>query len=419
MIRIERFLEESNIARTFDTCLNPAKEQYTLDLQSLLVCLAHWHLGNSLEICPIIYGSYFMSKVVVFSKSVDFPIFFDEGHLTAAVINMPFLLHMINFWVRRGYYEAFNSVEMEDDVKGWKQPISDVKKGVRGLSRHWKGSYGKRMPRFIAEGFHMIMGVVAYAPNLSKLEQLRTHLAESHRATLQETLELESFDECGIEDIEFHFGKDRTAVAWPKAFEEHLNALPSPSLCAHNRSLALPSRKVKHRPAAKPDEYSQTPVGATEKTSEPDYLTNLSGPSRTRKTIIESSRSTSKTLSPAPCIPSPGIDYLAFGGIVESEPPFLSDDGMTGIIHNLPKQAGIPGFQRISFMKYALNIPSIENEQSVVGPGDHYDHIDDSTYCYQGVVLPGGHIIFGRWWSPIDDAEQLCSGPFMLWAVDK
>ena len=360
-----------------------------------------------------------MSQVVVFSRSVDFPIFFDEGHLMAAVINMPFVLHIVNFWVKRVYYEAFHS-DIGDDVKGWNRPISDANTGVRGLSRHWKGSYGKKMLRTVAEGFHMIICVAACAPNQSRLKKLRSHLAEPNRATARDMLELESFGDIGSEDIEFHFGEDGTAIAWPKAFEEHLNALPSPSLCAHNRLMALPSRSISHRQGAKTGEHSQTPAGAAEMTSEPDYLTSLFAPSPTQKITAMGSRSTSTATSSTRCLPSPVIDYSVFGGVIDpSDSPSPFGDGVTGILHNLPKQSGIPGFQRISFMKYPLDIPFEESGQSVVGSGDGHDFIDDATSCYQGVVLPGGHMILGRWWAPIDDEEQLCSGPFMLWAVDK
>ena len=46
--------------------------------------------------------------------------------------------------------------------------------------------------------------------------------------------------------------------------------------------------------------------------------------------------------------------------------------------------------------------------------------IDGSCWCYDGVVLPGGMIMVGRWWSPIDDSEDMeCVGPFIFWNVEE
>ena len=43
----------------------------------------------------------------------------------------------------------------------------------------------------------------------------------------------------------------------------------------------------------------------------------------------------------------------------------------------------------------------------------------DSLWAYEGVVLPGGMIMVGRWWHPwVEDNEDEYSGPFILWNVD-
>ena len=63
----------------------------------------------------------------------------------------------------------------------------------------------------------------------------------------------------------------------------------------------------------------------------------------------------------------------------------LEDDYMAlGWLNPLPPQAGIPGWQRITFMKHF-------NE-------DLNDPMEDNLWAYEGVVLPGGRIILGRWW---------------------
>ena len=75
----------------------------------------------------------------------------------------------------------------------------------------------------------------------------------------------------------------------------------------------------------------------------------------------------------------------------------------SGWLNPLPPQHGVPGWQRMTMMKY------YEDE--------HGEKDLDALWAYEGVVLPGGQIMLGRWWSPKDD-EVMYSGPFILWCVD-
>lgn len=63
----------------------------------------------------------------------------------------------------------------------------------------------------------------------------------------------------------------------------------------------------------------------------------------------------------------------------------LQDDfHAIGWLNALPDQCGIPGWQRITFMKHFA---------------EDLDDVDsDNLWAYEGVVLPGGRIIVGRWW---------------------
>jgi hypothetical protein len=74
-----------------------------------------------------------------------------------------------------------------------------------------------------------------------------------------------------------------------------------------------------------------------------------------------------------------------------------------GRIHSIPPQAGIPGWQRLVMVKFDADLDD---------PG-----IDD-LWAYEGVVLPGSHMILGRWWFPGDDpladGGSYC-GPFIFW----
>ena len=78
-------------------------------------------------------------------------------------------------------------------------------------------------------------------------------------------------------------------------------------------------------------------------------------------------------------------------------------------------------------MKYfdPLAHPSTMPPQTGSADFDMY-HVDDDAeinagcWAYEGVVLPGGMIMLGRWWSPMDDTGlKKCTGPFIFWNVDE
>lgn len=71
-----------------------------------------------------------------------------------------------------------------------------------------------------------------------------------------------------------------------------------------------------------------------------------------------------------------------------------------GNLHAVAPVEDIPGWQRISFMKWFT------------------DGANDEQLCCEGVVLPGNKIILGRWWILGDDEYKLAVGPFVLWNVE-
>lgn len=80
-----------------------------------------------------------------------------------------------------------------------------------------------------------------------------------------------------------------------------------------------------------------------------------------------------------------------------------------GRIEVLPPQQTIPGFQRISMLKY---LPDHDG---------HYGAGHTQIWAFEGVVLPGSQLMLGRWWSPtrevLPDGGSYC-GPFVFWAVE-
>jgi hypothetical protein len=42
----------------------------------------------------------------------------------------------------------------------------------------------------------------------------------------------------------------------------------------------------------------------------------------------------------------------------------------------------------------------------------------EALWAYEGLMLPGGKIMIGRWWCPTDgNGSGMYSGPFILWNV--
>lgn len=60
----------------------------------------------------------------------------------------------------------------------------------------------------------------------------------------------------------------------------------------------------------------------------------------------------------------------------------------------LPPQHGVPGWRRVVMMKYYRD--------------RHGDVEENSLWAYEGVLLPGGQVMLGRWWC----AEQV-GGPYV------
>jgi hypothetical protein len=75
---------------------------------------------------------------------------------------------------------------------------------------------------------------------------------------------------------------------------------------------------------------------------------------------------------------------------------------LNGYLYAMPPQQGIPGFQRVTMIKYL--------------PKDGQGYDDEGCWVYEGCVLPGSNIILGRWWSPLDIDF---SGPFIYWLVNE
>ena len=147
MVRLDKFITESNILETITTCLESFGRKCNPDLSTLHICLAHWHLTSYKGALHTAVKSFPFSQMVVYSTPSLLSLFFDDGSFPAS-LNINAVLHMIAFWkyymVGSGAFHCiFRELNDEDKPQSWKGPISDKREGVKSLSRKWKGSFGK------------------------------------------------------------------------------------------------------------------------------------------------------------------------------------------------------------------------------------------------------------------------------------
>ncbi|RMZ12380.1 hypothetical protein D0860_02986 [Hortaea werneckii] len=153
-----------------------------------------------------------------------------------------------------------------------------------------------------------------------------------------------------FQDMQLNWLDEADGLAtWPKLFEKHLHSLRRPENKARTRA--------QHRSSPKPDAI--------------------------------------------PDLRPQNFQFLAEGH------DMTEDFCAQGWLNALPAQHGVPGWQRMTMMKYF--------EDPGTGVID-----TDALWAYEGVVLPGGQIMLGRWWCPSDGTrERMYSGPFILWGVDR
>lgn len=295
--------------------------------------------------------------------------------------------------------------------------------------------------------------LTGYLPTLDEVSHLRSiNLDEGRDEYFVDVLDSEE-GAFGTLNLDFSLRGNR--VAWPKAFEDHLHALPPLYLCKMlNPSSNDAQSSQQQQCLPRPTNLVLRSGTRIEKQLESPPLSPVgTAPSN-------QARCTAVQLQPAtpPILPltSPrkGIDFLQFSGTGTD----CSAYNFNGILHPLLPQQGIPGWQRLSMMKYTAPQPTTPSQttssspsspQSTMPPSsspstaspastssslpslsqgtqnvtfgppeDEPDlHVDGETWAYEGIVLPGGAIILGRWWSPLDDEDRRSTGPFIFWNV--
>ena len=279
--------------------------------------------------------------------------------------------------------------------------------------------------------------------------------------------------EDGFQTLELDFSPLANMTPWPKTFESHLRSMPPVALCKKLDQITNAERGkdlsyLDHPP------HHLSALGSSVKCGTPD-----SAEPEPISAELEEAATCSTGLLPQIEAPRRGVHYQQFSGFGTDADRFECN----GILHPLPPQNGIPGWHRITMLKYfpsdlvsdagtpsasSPNHPSSakgddasnDEDTKSSSPASSQSHssqssasstssisppvnwpspaaftpingnyatqmtpddvdIDNSCWAYEGVVLPGGKIMLGRWWSPTQDADEfLCMGPFIFWEVE-
>ena len=372
------------------------------------------------------------SQQAVYSMPAENPLF------TNGTPNMEYILHIANFFrfhiktaEENTLHKAFSALQDKHKPQAWKRaPFQGL--GVKPLGKQWKGAYGKCKHRHLSHELKLTT-TTAYLPDQNDVTVLRELKLNGKHKTRHIICPDEFENDKAFHSMDFDFSPQGNTVAWPKAFEDHLHAMPSTQHCLEFEQEA---RKNLRRKVLDARGVDLVPV-TSKRIKLTTLHTNIGSPLPSPSALSPVSPQT-PTFAPTLMAPRKGRDYLPFCGTIEAQGKDVY--GTSGILHNIKDQEGIPGFQRVSFMKFKMNVPdfSAASTSNAVpytpslpptsavsthfpfGTEDDDDmQVTENTWCYEGIVLPGGHMILGRWWSPVDDDEQRATGPFVYWCVDE
>ena len=299
---------------------------------------------------------------------------------------------------------------------------------------------------------HLTNGPSAYIPTSNELDKIRSPSSAESRQNrhVPDVLDVEE----GFQTLHIDVPSLTEHIPWPAAFEDRLHALPPRSLVD-----LLKLDKQQAYDAYRPPRRSKRGFQGTADDMHILELESRQEQALKRRSVCtQLEKEYARKLSEKPSRLKPGQDYRIFGGCGEDYGPFQC----TGVLHNLPSQSGIPGWQRICMMKYSDDSPASSSASSsaassptsatfstslsptssvssvpaggfvnpVTDPTSPDGHtyldghvssgdqsaLDDHCWCYEGIVLPGGKIILGRWWHPFgEETGYYDMGPFIFW----
>ncbi|KAL8799368.1 MAG: hypothetical protein Q9182_005940 [Xanthomendoza sp. 2 TL-2023] len=202
---------------------------------------------------------------------------------------------------------------------------------------------------------------------------------------------------------------------WPAAFDKEIQARPS-GLHRINEFINPPEQlrpieKPTHKDSRpKPTKTTPSPESGMAayafslpwRQDEPKAASSTNGPIRTGESTMKAGK-------------IPEIHFFGLGETNVRDPPL----NVAGIVHPLPLQCGIAGWQRFSMVVY---------ETPTTGSTDagYLDATKEGDLCaylrFEGVVLPGGSIVVGRYsmggeYRDGGDEQFLQRGAFVYWVV--
>lgn len=325
-----------------------------------------------------------VSQKAVYASVQEEPMFLGPNRIE---INMHFAAHTLNFFKHHmthpeeGLYHTYTA-SAANKVNLWRKRLVN---GAQSLGKKWAGVY--------AYLDHDELAAIRQSPAGDRLV-LDNLNGEDQGGELQVRHNVLCFGldspERAHQTLELHFPEEH--AQWPHIFEKHLTALGHPSATYLDNVNMEAARKFA---------YGRSRTRAQRRVAEPE--------------------NTDTTKAEEPIDPR-AISFQFTGKGIDAEDFYAS-----GWLNPLPPQQGIPGWQRMSMMKFFVD-QEFESEED----GDGHGKFDMSTalglmdetslWAYEGVVLPGGEIVVGRWWSPsaphqgVD--EECYSGPFMFWCID-
>ncbi|KAL9010925.1 MAG: hypothetical protein Q9173_004188 [Seirophora scorigena] len=171
-------------------------------------------------------------------------------------------------------------------------------------------------------------------------------------------------------------------IPWPQAFEEQVHAFPDPlddlaQVLDHKYKI----RAVEMRLSRKERRHMRSKCISPHPSGPDAYRASL--PLRPTTKGGEHAEVTSKTKQ---------LEYRIFFGKFD-EFPGDQTLNVAGVVHPLPPQSGIPGWQRITMVTY--HTPASGTASKGYLDADYWDL---SIFMrFEGVVCPGGNIMLGRY----------------------
>ena len=263
--------------------------------------------------------------------------------------------------------------------------------------------------------------MIAYLPNQNDVSKLRA--LPVGRQIIMDTFDHESPESDGFQTLDLTFPSPKSAPIWPDTFEQYLKAIPTPEL------LNLVSKDYYHP-------YQSVGIKVRNTKNQPPVTPPTSPPRA-------GAPAQAGSLNTLP-LPKSGKNYLPFTGKGHDANNFHC----AGIVHALPFQNGVIGWQRVTLMKRfdADDAPVVTTSVKVKTKADNQndstssatssddesnpfdistttlnssttslesldeivtkavdEHLDLETWdlskdcwAYEGVVLPGGKIMVGK-----------------------